>query len=43
VSKLSLGVDLSEQPRNLPPSIRVHRQEVDDVGPWRTDLSHLLG
>jgi hypothetical protein len=26
-------VDLSEQPRDLPPRVRMHRQEVDDVGP----------
>ena|SRR5512132_1850718 len=26
-------INLPEQPRNLPPRIRMHRQHVDDVGP----------
>jgi hypothetical protein len=26
-------VDLPEQPRYLPPLLRMHRQHVDDVGP----------
>jgi hypothetical protein len=31
-------VDLTEQPRHPPPSIRIHHQEVDDVGPVLTVL-----
>jgi hypothetical protein len=26
-------VDLTKQPRHLPPCLRMHRQHVDDVGP----------
>jgi hypothetical protein len=28
-----VSVDFREHPHNLPPSIGVHRQHVDDVGP----------
>jgi hypothetical protein len=27
------SVDLPEQPRHLPPRLRIHRQHVDDVSP----------
>ena len=30
---LGLRVDLGQQPHHLPPSVRVHRERVDHVGP----------
>jgi hypothetical protein len=35
---LPSSVDLCEHPHDLPPSIRMHRHEVDDVGPVLTVL-----
>ena len=40
------GFDLTKQPHDLSPSIRMHRQEVDDVRPVLTVLvavSHQAG